>query len=51
MHLIIGYAANCRTKRMSQKEILQMEKDELEKDVRKRAHQNEMLKVSFYISK
>jgi len=42
-----GYAANCRTKRMSQKEILQMEKNELEKDVRKKAHQNEMLKVFF----
>lgn len=40
-----GYAANCRTKRMSQKEILQLEKDELEKDVRHQVHQNEMLKL------
>jgi hypothetical protein len=40
-----GYAANCRTKRMSQKEILQLEKEELEQDVRKKAHQNEMLKL------
>lgn len=40
-----GYAANCRTKRMSQKEILQMEKKNLETDVHHMAHQNEMLKV------
>ena len=40
-----GYAANCRTKRMSQKEVLQLEKEDLEKDVRKQAHQNEMLKL------
>jgi transcription factor MAFF/G/K len=40
-----GYAYNCRSKRMSQKEILQMEKEELERDVRNIAHENEMLKV------
>ena len=40
-----GYAANCRTKRMSQKEILQMEKEKLEKDVHKIAHDNDMLKL------
>lgn len=39
-----GYAANCRTKRMSQKEILQMEKEELETDCKKLANQNQMLK-------
>ena len=40
-----GYAANCRTKRMSQKEILQMKKEQLEEDVRRREHTNEMLKL------
>jgi transcription factor MAFF/G/K len=40
-----GYAANCRTKRMSYKEILEMEKDELERDVRKMRQDNEILKV------
>jgi transcription factor MAFF/G/K len=40
-----GYAANCRTKRMSQKEILQMKKQQLEIEVRHREHTNEMLKL------
>jgi transcription factor MAFF/G/K len=40
-----GYAANCRTKRMSQKEILQMKKEKLNEDVRRMEHKNEMLKL------
>ena len=40
-----GYAANCRTKRMSQKERLQLEKVKLETEVRKMRHTNDMLKV------
>jgi transcription factor MAFF/G/K len=41
-----GYAANCRTKRLSQKELLHLEKEELEKDVRQMVHRNEMLKLN-----
>ncbi|CAF0716660.1 unnamed protein product [Brachionus calyciflorus] len=40
-----GYAANCRTKRMSQKELLQMEKEKLESDVKNLASQKQMLKI------
>ena len=40
-----GYAANCRTKRLSQKEILQLKKEQLEVDVRHKGHQNELLKL------
>lgn len=40
-----GYAANCRTKRMSQKEILEMEKVKLESDVKRLKYNNEMLKI------
>jgi transcription factor MAFF/G/K len=40
-----GYAANCRTKRMSYKEILEMEKNELEIDVKKMKHDNDVLKI------
>lgn len=40
-----GYAANCRTKRLSQKEILQLKKEQLEIDVRHKGHQNELLKL------
>ena len=40
-----GYAANCRTKRMSQKEILQYKKEQLECDIRHREHANEMLRL------
>ncbi len=40
-----GYAANCRTKRMSQKEILQYKKEQLEIDIRHREHTNEMLRL------
>jgi transcription factor MAFF/G/K len=40
-----GYAANCRTKRLSQKEILQIEKEDLEKYIKNVKHQNEILKL------
>jgi transcription factor MAFF/G/K len=40
-----GYAANCRTKRLSYKQILEMEKDDLEEDVKKMKHDNDVLKV------
>ena len=40
-----GYAANCRTKRMTQKEILQMEKEDLEEEIRSMSHKNEILKL------
>lgn len=40
-----GYAANCRTKRMSQKDKLQHEKKALESDIQKITHQNDMLNV------
>lgn len=40
-----GYAANCRTKRMSQKEILEMEKNKLENDVKKMKYNNQMLRI------
>jgi len=40
-----GYAANCRTKRMSQKEILQYKKEQLESDIRHKEHTNEMLRL------
>ncbi len=40
-----GYAANCRTKRLSQKEILQLEKEDLEKFIKNMKHQNEILKL------
>ena len=39
-----GYAANCRTKRMSQKDVLQMKKQELEEEVKKIEHDNELLR-------
>ena len=40
-----GYAANCRTKRMSHKEILEMEKNDLEREVKRMKHDNDILKV------
>lgn len=40
-----GYAANCRTKRMSFKEILELEKTELEKDVKKMKHDNDIMRI------
>ncbi|RMZ96815.1 transcription factor, partial [Brachionus plicatilis] len=40
-----GYAANCRTKRMSQKEILQMDKEKLENEVKNLSNQKQMLKI------
>ena len=40
-----GYAANCRTKRMSQKDILQMEKEDLEADIKRVERQNEILRL------
>ena len=40
-----GYAANCRTKRLSQKEILEIEKDQLEQEIAKLSHENEMVTV------
>lgn len=40
-----GYAANCRTKRMSQKELLQMDKERLESEVKNLANQKQMLKI------
>ena len=40
-----GYAANCRTKRMSQKDKLQLEKSKLENEVNRMSHHNEMLKI------
>ena len=40
-----GYAANCRTKRMSQKEVLEMEKEKLENDVKKLRQNNQMMRI------
>lgn len=40
-----GYAANCRTKRMSQKELLQIDKEKLENDVKNLTNQKQMLKI------
>jgi hypothetical protein len=40
-----GYAANCRTKRLSQKEILQIEKEKLEREVNKLSSDNQMLSI------
>ena len=40
-----GYAANCRTKRLSHKEILEIEKDDLVNDVKKIKHENDILKI------
>lgn len=40
-----GYAANCRTKRMSQKELLEMEKDKLESDVKRLRQNNQMMRI------
>jgi transcription factor MAFF/G/K len=41
-----GYAANCRNKRMSEKDILQMKKDDLIREVAEMTHQNEILKLN-----
>lgn len=40
-----GYAANCRTKRMSQKELLEMEKDKLDSDVKRLRQNNQMMRI------
>lgn len=40
-----GYAANCRTRRMSQKEILELEKETLESDVKNLRYNNQMMKI------
>jgi hypothetical protein len=40
-----GYAANCRTKRLSEKEILQMEKDKLEEEIAALSNENQVMKI------
>ena len=40
-----GYAASCREKRLSQKDILELEKQKLEDEVVHLRHENEKIKV------
>ena len=39
-----GYAAKCRTKRLSEIEILEIEKQKLESEIKQMAQENELLK-------